>query len=219
MNVDTSYLTLNASESVTPLNLNGWLREQLRAQAFDDVEDEDEITVLLFVTETCIGTLGRKKFEKLVRKAAGKHQWIDEIEVVKLKAPISDQEANGQVSQIFSQRAGTELDGLESTFLGFESESAADLFLLHHEREPVCMLRQTTARDIANVDIENAGLKLGEWCVMALAKSENEVDVESDGEGAEKLLISPSMPTMEEAMEYAKSTHQAVRLVSMPSVL
>lgn len=215
MNVDTSYLALNASQSVTPLNLNGWLREQLRAQAWDDVEDEDEITVLLFVTETCIGTLGRKKFKKLVRKAAGKHQWIDEIEVITLKTPISDQEAYVRVSENFSQRTGTELDGLESTFLGFESDSEADLFLMHHEREPVCMLRQTTAKDIANVDIENAGLKLGEWCVMALDTSESESDVD----GGEQLLISPSMPTMEEAMAYAKTTHNAVRFVSMPSML
>jgi hypothetical protein len=88
---------------------------------------------------------------------------------------------------------------------------------LDHEREPVCILRQTTAKDIANVDIENSGLKLGEWCVMALAKIEDEVDI--DVEFGEKLLISPSMPTMEEAMEYAKSNHHAVRFVSMPSML
>lgn len=208
MHVDLNYLILNASQAVTPLNLQGWIRRQLVAQTFDDKEDEDDIKVFLFVTETCIGTLGHKKFEKLVKKAAGKHEWIDEIEVVSLKAPISDEDAYVRVSSIHSQRAGTELDGLGTTFLCYDSESAAEQFLKTHDVEPVCLLRQTTARDIEKIDVEHSGLTLGAWMVISVVWETEEHD--------DNLVISPPVETLEEAMAYAKDKYGAVQFVQMP---
>lgn len=199
MNVETCYLVLNPDVSVTPLNLNGWLRKQLLAQAWDE---DDEIMVFLFVTETFIGTLGRKKFDKLVGKASGKHEWIGELRVMPVKALISDEEAKAQVSAEFSKRAGTAMDGLESTFLGYDSDSAADRFLESKDVEPVCVVRQITAYDIQNINEEYPDLKQDQWMVIAM------VD--------EKLVISPAIAAIEDAMEYAKTTYGAVRFLTMP---
>ncbi|WP_274644865.1 hypothetical protein [Pseudomonas serbica] len=208
MRVDLNYLVLNASQAVTPLNLQGWLRRQLVAQTFDDKEDEDDVMVILFVTETCIGTLGRKKFAKLVNKAASKHEWIDEIKVVTLSAPISVEEAYMHASNMLGQRANTDMDGLGTTFLCYDSESAAEQFLKTHDVEPVCLLRQTTARDIEKIDVKHLGLTLGAWMVISVVRETVEHD--------DNLVISPPIATQGEAMEYARLKYGAVRFLQMP---
>lgn len=198
MSCQINHLILNPGSIVSPLKLNGWLRDQLQAQSF---KARSKIHVFLFLPQSVIGALGRPAMDRILRKAA-RVSWVAKVEVIGSPAPFTDDEAKLHVSRVYSQRAGTQLDGLETTFFGYASELEANRFLDDQDVEPLCLIRRITARDIERIDIDHQGLMEGEWVVISLAD--------------ENLELSHSMASFDDAATFAKSAFSALNFVAMP---
>lgn len=195
---------INAGAAVTPLNLRGWLREELKRQSFSGRKDGDVIA-FIFATKSFITALGGKQFKKIIASGVKKHPWICDVELIMTEEAVSDEDARA-----FVEAQGEEWDEEEgevdygSLLVGYRNAHPDAKTLEDIDEEPACVVRLITEGDIEKLGKEKHEFKVGDYAVLG---------------GEVKFTFSQPFLSEEEAKAFAVQTYQAVFFIETKGVV